>query len=104
MSIDINNVISLVETVEVEETTDGMTAYSVFTLTEKVFDSVGLVWLNSKGNKQTSQATYNDARNGKIDGVKGGGNRRYDEDDVMTYIARLLKKAGYKAPTQVETV
>lgn len=97
MAIDINNIVALSQSVEVESETDGMTAYAVYTLTKEVFASLGLVWTNSRGNEQTSQALYNDARSGKIDGVKGGGNRRYQESDVEQYIARLVAKQTRRA-------
>jgi hypothetical protein len=97
MAINIADIISRSETIEVEETTDGVTAYYVYQTAKKVFDQLGLPFVNGKGNEITSQSFYNDSRNGKINGVKGGGDRRYTEDEVTYYIATLIKKAGYKA-------
>lgn len=93
MTINLNDIISLSETIEVEESVDGLTAMSIFKLHRDTFESLGLDFVNSKGNPVVSQNTYNDSRNGQINGVKGGGPRRFTEDEAIHYVATKVAKA-----------
>lgn len=81
--INIDNILALSETVEIEEVeTDGITPYGVWKITKEVFGKVGIEFTLAP------QMFYNYAKNGKINGVKG--TKRYSEDEVEIFVAKMI--------------
>jgi hypothetical protein len=85
--IDIQNIISLSETVEIDEIeTDGVTPYGVWKIAKDVFKKVGIEF------SATPQMFYNYAKSGKINGIKAS-KQRIHEDDVEIFVAKMIKQA-----------
>ena len=92
MAINLSNIISLSETVEVKAETNGTTAYGVYAIAKEVFATLGLDFVNSKGGELKSQAFYNYAKNGKINGNKNSA-QRYTDEEVENFVARMIATA-----------
>lgn len=92
--IDYANIISLSEKVEIEEETDGMTAFGIWKVAKEVFEQLGLDFVTERGKEIPSQAFYNYSKNGSISGVKG--QKRYSDDEVELFVAKLVAKATSK--------
>ncbi len=95
MAIDLDRIYSLSQTIAVEETTDdGRTAYFIYTTAKEAFESLGLsaYFVTKTGGELKSQAFYNYAKNGSINGVKAS-DQRYSDDEVEAFIAKMVAKA-----------
>lgn len=95
MTINLANIVAIAETVVLDETVDGLTAYGVYTTAKDVFGQLGLNFVTERGTEITSQHIYNAAKSGKVDGVKRTSQSgvRFAEDDVERFIATMVAKA-----------
>lgn len=87
MSINIARIVELAETIEVDEETDAVyTSFAIAKVINETFAALGVDLVID------SQYTYNDSRNGKINGVKSvkGGKTRYTKDEVELYVAKFV--------------
>lgn len=91
--LDIAKLQSLAETIEIEETTEGRTAYYIYGVAKEVFETLGLNFTTSTGKELTSQNFYNYAKNGSINGVKSS-KQRFSDDEVEYFVAKMIKKAA----------
>lgn len=85
--IDINKIISISETIEVEETSDGTSAYGVWKIARDIFAELKIEF------SATSQMFYNYAKTGKINGVKDS-KQRFSDDEIENFVALLIAKAS----------
>jgi hypothetical protein len=89
MSISIDRIVALSETVEVaKESTDGYTGFAIAKVINDTLKAAGL------DAEVTAHAVYNDAHSGRIDGVKyaSGETMRFDEKTVEMYAAKKVAK------------
>jgi hypothetical protein len=87
MSIDIARIVALAETVEpLEDEKEGYTAHKISKVINETFATLGVELTIDP------QYTYNDSRNGKINGVKSvkGEKTRYTEVEVEQYVAKFV--------------
>jgi ribosomal protein S5 len=94
--INYDNIIALSQSVEIEETVDGLTAFAIYSSAKAVFEQLGISekFVTSTGRELTSQNFYNFAKAGKIDGIKGNmTGRRFSDEDAERFIALLVAKA-----------
>jgi hypothetical protein len=84
--IDINKISQLAETIEIDETIEGLSAYGVWKAAKDVFAQLNLEFT------ETSQKFYNAAKNGSINGVKSS-TQKFSDEDAEKYIAKLVAKA-----------
>ena len=80
---DANKIKLLSETIEIEETTDGATAYGVWKIAKEIFETLGIEF------DMKSQTFYNYAKNGKINGVKNS-KGRFTDDEIEIFVAKLI--------------
>ena len=94
MAISFENIVALSSTVEVVAETDGMSAYGVYAIAKAVFEKMGIEdkFVTKTGRELASQAFYNYAKNGSINGVKSS-TQRFNDDEVENFIARMIAKA-----------
>jgi hypothetical protein len=88
MSINVDRIVALAETVEVVDETEGYTGYGIAKVINDTLKQLGVAA------EVTPHAVYNDSRNGRIDGVKhvAGEKVRYTEEQVTLYAAKFVAK------------
>jgi hypothetical protein len=91
--IDIAKIQELAETIEIDETVEGMSAYGVWKVAKEVFETLGLEFLTKDGKSVPSQAFYNYAKNGTINGVKDS-KQKFSDEEVEQFVAKLVAKAN----------
>jgi hypothetical protein len=82
MPVSIDRIVELSETVKVDEETTGYTGYGIAKVINDTFKALG------SDVTVTPQHVYNDATNGKVNGVKGA--KRFTDDEVETYVAKFV--------------
>lgn len=94
--INIDNIVTLSESVEIEELTEGHTAYGVYTVAKTVFEKLNVPFVNREGNEIKSQVFYNYGKNGSIDGVKHASLKgvTFTDADVEMFVAKMIAKAA----------
>jgi hypothetical protein len=90
--LDINKIKLLSETIEIDETLEGLSAYGVWKAAKDVFETLGLAFVNKEGNTMTSQSFYNYAKNGTINGTKSS-TQKFSDEEAENFIAKLIAKA-----------
>jgi len=98
MSINVDRIVKLAETVEVTDETEGYTGYGIAKVINDTFKQLGV------DVEVTAHAVYNDAHNGRIDGVKyaSGAKMRFDEETVTLYAAKFVAKHVGRPTNAVE--
>jgi hypothetical protein len=101
MSINIERIVKLAETVEVgQDEVEGYTAYAIAGVINETLAALG------EDFKVNPQQLYNDSVNGRINGVKAvkGTKVRYTEDEVELYVAKFVAKhMGTGTRVSIET-
>jgi hypothetical protein len=92
MAINVNRIVTLSETVKVDEEVDGYTGFAIARIANETLKELDLVADISP------HAVYNDAHSGRINGRKyaAGELMRYTENEVEHYVAKLVAKKMHK--------